>query len=340
MDWVAAEFYRRQGTRIVCTLCPHACALEDGGLGRCNVRRRTGDRLETATFATALRHLDPVERKPFYHYRPGRKLLTLAAPGCSFACHYCQNHRLSQWGRSGDSSWTATAVDPAEIVDAAAAHAAAIGLSYSEPSLAAELTLALAKAGASRGVEVLWKTNGFITMEALEQIVPSLAAVNVDLKAVDDRRHRALTGAAVSPVLEAIAAFVRAGVWVEVSTPLIPGINTDDASVRGMAEAIARLGDQIPWHLVRFSPDFHLSRLAPTQPAMMERAVACAREVGLSYVYVERALGDEGRATRCPRCDTLLVNRDIWATRAVALKDAACPSCGTRIPGRWEGASS
>ena len=336
LEWQPAGFYRSQGDVLLCILCPHACVLADGETGRCQVRRRHGSRLETATFATSVRHLDTIERKPFYHYRPGRKVLTLAAPGYSFTCLYCQNYRLSQFGRTPAAPWRAEPVEVATVIAEAVEKNAALALSYSEPSLAAELTLALAAAGRSHGVEIVWKTNGFLTAEALAQIGPWLAAVNVDLKAVDEHKHKALTGAPVGPVLEVIAGFIAAGVWVEISTPLIPKFNADSNSLRNIAATVRELGPQIPWHLLRFTPEYRLRRAKPTPPEVLNAARVIAREAGLHYVYVERACGPAARNTFCPQCGEEVVRRDIWATRAVFLVDGACPQCGFAIPGRWD----
>jgi pyruvate formate lyase activating enzyme len=333
IHWRDADFYRPAGDALCCTLCPHACTLADGELGLCRVRRRRGDRLETATFATSVRHLDPVERKPLYHYRPGSRALTLAAPGCTFGCHYCLNYRLSQYGRVEESPWSAQPIDPEDVIREAAEAGAAVALSYSEPTLAAELTLVLATAGRERGVDVLWKTNGFITPEALDRLLPCLAAVNLDIKAADDAGHRALTGAPLGPVLNTFAALVRAGVWVEVSTPLIPRVNADD--VGRLAEIICRVSPDVPWHLLRFTPDFRMARLAPTSPETLRQAADLARTVGVRYVYVERALGPEGRTTRCPSCAAVLVARGVWSAECVGLMNGVCADCGRVIPGQW-----
>lgn len=300
------------------------------------MRRRNGDCLETATFATATRHLDAVERKPFYHFRPGSRVLTLAAPGCSFACSYCQNFRLSQVGRLADLPWRAEPVVPEEIVEVAAVEGAAIALSYSEPILAAEMTLALSEAARPRGVAIVWKTNGFITLRALERLAPCLDAVNVDLKAAEDSRHRALTGAPLAPVLAALSALARSGVWVEVSTPLLPGVNDDRESIRRMAELVAQVCQDIPWHLLRFTPEFQMRRERPTPPQALRDAAEIGRAVGLRYVYVERALGSEGRSTRCPRCAAEVISRGIWSTLRNTLRSGSCTNCGEPIPGRWE----
>ncbi|OAD18753.1 pyruvate-formate lyase-activating enzyme [Candidatus Thiomargarita nelsonii] len=336
MQWKKAAFYQRKGIALLCTLCPHACALtDDGEIGFCQVRRRNGKHIETATFASAVHYLDPIERKPFYHYKPGSKVLTLAAPGCNFRCLYCQNYRLSQFGRTPQALWRAEPVDPDSIVSTARKHNAAIGISYTEPSLAAELTLALAEAGQKKGIELIWKTNGFLSSYAIECLAPYLAAVNIDLKSVDNNKHYALTGAPVKPILESIAAFFEAGVWVEVSTPIIPKINANSVSLRKIAQAIYSVSKDIPWHLIRFTPAFKLQRLPPTPLDVLEKARHIACDVGLQYVYVERALGTKERNTFCPQCHYKLISREIWGMRHNALNHGKCPRCGLIIQGRW-----
>jgi pyruvate formate lyase activating enzyme len=334
-EWRPAQFWRREGERAVCTLCPFECALVEGSVGRCRVRRRHGAEVETATFATSVWHLQPVERKPLYHFRPGRSALTLAAPGCTFRCDYCQNARISQFGQDEAVAWSALPVDPARVVAEARDRGALIALSYSEPVLSAELTLALRELARPAGVEIVWKSNGFISPAALAAVAPALAAVNVDLKSCDDAAHRRLTGAPVAPVLARLHAFARAGVWLEVSTPLIPGFNTDPSSLRRMAEAVLAVGPETPWHLLRFHPDYRHLAAPPTSPALLQQALELAREVGLRHVYVERALGEGGRNTHCPACGTEVVSRGIWALERVSLVRGACPACGEAVAGRW-----
>lgn len=335
MHWTPAAFYEVTAEHLRCTLCPHLCLLADGAAGECHVRRRSGARLETATFASAVRHLVPIERKPLFHFRPGVQALTLAAPGCSLRCDYCQNYRLSQFGRVPEAAWQATPLDPVEVVSAAHQARAIVALSYSEPSLAAELTLALAAEGRRLGVDVVWKTNGFVTDQALRVLAPALAAANVDLKSTDDEAHRALTGAPVAPVLAALEALVRAGVWVEVSTPLIPGFNDDEGALERLAQAVRALGAHVPWHLVRFVPEFRMRERPPATPAALEAAVHIARRAGLQFVYVDKALGDAARHTRCPGCDTVVVQRRLGHPVRSLLAHGACPRCERLIPGRW-----
>jgi pyruvate formate lyase activating enzyme len=339
--WHPALLWEPAGDAVRCTLCPERCRLEPGATGPCGVRRAVaGDdgrvELRTATLATTVAHLDAVERKPLYHYRPGRRVLTLAAPGCTFRCNYCVNHRVSQYGRVADVEWRAGPVDVAGVVAAAAREGADVALSYTEPSLAPELTAELVAAGREVGVGVLWKSNGYLTPESLELAAAGVAAVNIDLKAPDESSHRRLTGAPLAPVLDAVRGFVEAGVWVEVSTPLIPPVFRDEGAVRAVAEFLSALSPDIPWHLLRFTPTFRMQHHPPTRPAALERAFAVARESGLRYVYVERALGEAGRQTRCPKCQSIVIHRGLWALERNLLAGGRCPGCATPISGRWE----
>jgi pyruvate formate lyase activating enzyme len=322
--------------RVRCELCPHACDLRDGQVGSCRVRRNRGGVLETATFAAAVAHVDAIERKPLYHVRPGSRVLTTAAPGCTFRCDYCVNHRLSQYGRADGAGWVGDPADPAALVSRARAEGAALGLSYTEPGLAPELTLALAEHAAPAGVPIVWKSNGFLTAQAIDLVAPVLDAVNIDVKAASDAPHRRLTGAALRPILDAVVRFRAAGVWVEVSTPLIPRVSDQPEQLRTIARTLASIDPAMPWHLLRFTPDFRMADESPTAPGLLSAAVGIGHDAGLPFVYVERALGPTGRQTRCPGCATVLVQRGIWETREQRLVGGACPRCARPVPGRWE----
>ncbi|MGW7005215.1 AmmeMemoRadiSam system radical SAM enzyme [Streptomyces sp. NPDC054933] len=335
MRWTPAVLFRPEHGRVRCLLCPFRCSLRDGETGLCGVRRRSGDRMETATFASSVQHWDTMERKPLFHFRPGSRCLTLAAPGCTFACDYCVNHRMSQYGREPSVPWDAEPVDATAVVRSAAERSACVAVSYTEPSLALELTMALAESGGPLGVEVVWKSNGFLTPEAVDLAAGCVAAANIDLKTVDERDHRQLTGAPAAPVLEALAALRERGVWVEVSTAMIPGISAAPEQLRPIARAVAALGPGVPWHLLRATPAYRRTGHAPTSVRQLAEGVRIAREEGLAHVYVERALGDDGRATRCPRCEAVVVERDIWALRSSALESGRCPHCGAAVEGRW-----
>jgi pyruvate formate lyase activating enzyme len=333
VQWMPGVLGAASAHGTTCDLCPHRCTLRPGQVGVCKVRRggASAGTIETATFATSVTHVDTIERKPFFHYRPGIRAVTLAAPGCSFRCDYCVNFRISQYGRDDESVWEASAVDAEDIVARAAALGGCVALSYSEPSLAPELTLELARLGRARGVEIVWKSNGFLTPAAVALCAPALAAVNVDVKSADDESHRRLTGAPVRPVLDAIRAFRENGTWVEVTTPLIPAV-TDPARV---AALLAEISLDIPWHLARFTPAYRMRDTAPTSPRDIVAAVDAGRAAGLRHVYVERALGPAGRATHCPACRASVVSRGVWSMEENRLEAGRCPECQTHVEGRW-----
>lgn len=332
-SWTKASFYQANGDSLQCTLCPFACELADGDTGRCQVRRRRGDALETATRSSAVFHVNAIERKPFYHVFPGKKVLTLAAPGCTFACTYCQNFTLSQFGRQEEAPWSAKPVLAGELVQAARKQQALIAFSYAEPILSAELCMEIAEIGHEAGVACVWKTNAFITKTSAKQLAGSILAANVDLKAAEERPHQALTKASLAPVLDTLSIWRAEGVWLEISTPLIPDVNDDAPSIRKMARIIRALGPEVPWHLVRFHPDYRLLQKDPTHPEKLRAARAIARDEGLQYVYVERALGEEGRQTACPSCHAIVIQRDIWSLAANRLEQDKCPCCGIAIAG-------
>jgi pyruvate formate lyase activating enzyme len=335
-EWQPAVLWRTEGDRLRCTLCPHDCLLSSGAVGRCHVRRAGDAGMETATFATSVLHRHRIERKPFYHVRPGLPVITLGAPGCSMACRYCQNHALSQYGRT-DATWSArpvTATARVALVQTAASDGAGIALSYSEPSLATELTLALAEQAGVLGVPLLWKSNGFFTREVAVLASEVLTAINVDLKTTDDAAHRWLTGVPVAAVLRSIDTLRDRGVWLELSTPVIPGFNDDEGTLHAMARAVAAVGSDVPWHLLRFHPDHRMPTTPPTPPATLQRAVDIAHDAGVRHVYVERALGANARATRCPSCADVVIQRhEIWGA-GQGQTDGRC-RCGTQIPGVW-----
>ncbi|MEU9478262.1 AmmeMemoRadiSam system radical SAM enzyme [Streptomyces sp. NPDC048191] len=340
MSWQSADtaFTRTSDDAVRCVLCPYRCRLRDGETGACKVRRRRGRSVQTLTFSTTVRHWDAVERKPFYHFRPGSRVLTLAPPGCSFRCDYCVNHRLSQYGRGQEplAGPPPEAVDVPELVRAAARESASLGLSYSEPSLAPELTLALAAEARPAGVPVVWKSNGFLTPEATARLAPALSAVNIDIKAAEEEPHRRLTGAPLGPVLDTLRRMHAAGVWVEATTPLIPGTSADEAQLAAIAGFLASVDRDIPWHLLRFTPTFRMDEYPPTGPDALERARDIGRAAGLRHVYVERALGADGRTTYCPGCGAAAVRRDIWALGHLGLDaQGRCQECRTRITGIW-----
>jgi len=326
-------------SKVQCLLCPHRCALDSGEIGKCVVRRNLDGRLVTSANRIAVAHIDAIERKPLYHFVPGAEVVTLATPGCTFACRYCLNHGISQVaiGSEPNENPEIVELDPslALHVGSAVERDRVIGMSYTEPSLAFELAMELFELAESAGVHVVWKSNGFLTPTAIDLVAPHLSAINIDVKAASDRAHRDLTGAALAPVLDAIARFRSHNVWVEVATPVAPGLAASDIDLDTISQYLISIDPAIPWHLVRFVPDYRMTRHPPTSVKSLCRARDRALSAGLQHVYVERALGADGRNTTCARCDAILVERGVWSLERSRVQDGRCPECSLVIDGRW-----
>jgi pyruvate formate lyase activating enzyme len=320
--------------RIACRLCPHLCELAEGETGRCGVRRVEDGQLVTLVYGSALAlYTDPVEKKPFYHVLPGARTLSVATGGCSFRCSFCQNWQVSQAFKLPELATNGRDVPPEALVGAAISEGArALVYTYSEPTLFIEYALAAARLGAAHGLLSLFKTNGFLTQAAVDLLAPYIAAANVDLKAFDEKRHRSVTGAPLAPVLEGIRMLHAAGVWVEVATVVIPGVNDSDAELAACAAFIASVSPQIPWHINRFHPDWKMRNIDWTPPETMRRAVRIGRAAGLRYVYTNLH-HDPTNNTHCAACGALLIERDGCRLVASRLVGGACPECGEELPG-------
>lgn len=334
-----ARYYsRRDDGTVECGLCPHACVIKPGRSGICNVRRNEGGRLLAMTYgrAIALNH-DPIEKKPLFHVLPGSRSTSVATAGCNLSCEHCQNHDISQYPvRHGEVP--GRQLSPEQVVAAARqAGSATIALTYTEPTIFMEWGQDIAAAGAAVGVGCVSISNGFVQPEPLADLARHLLAANIDLKSFDDAFYRKVCGARLQPVLDAIAQLVRAGVWVEVTTLLIPGLNDDDAQLERMAGFLAGLDPAIPWHLSRFHPDNRMVDRGPTSPERIHRARQIGLGAGLRFVYSGNVWGDEGEHTRCPGCGRVLIERHGFSVLANQLAPGGrCPDCDETIEGVFE----
>jgi pyruvate formate lyase activating enzyme len=322
--------------RVVCELCPHMCAIADGRAGDCRVRVNLGGKLYATTYGrpSAL-HIDPIEKKPLYHMLPGTPIFSLATAGCNLHCAACQNWELSQ--RGGEEMETIYPAEPEEIVAAARERGCrSIAYTYSEPLVYYEYTLDTSTAARAAGLRNVLVTAAYANREPVRRLAQVTDAITVDVKSFDDRFYRTRCGGSLAPVLDAITTFAEAGVWVEVSNLVIPGLTDDLAQIRALAAWIVRsLGPGTPFHLLRFHPDYKLQDLPPTPPETLAAAREEALAAGLRFVYVGNLRDDEGETTRCPRDRTVLIRRAGYQILENNLRDGRCPTCGEPIPGRW-----
>lgn len=322
--------------RVHCRLCSHCCIIADGDRGICNVRQNDGGTLVSLVYERVVaRAVDPIEKKPLFHFYPGTRAYSIATVGCNFTCLHCQNHHISQYPRDHEGHIVGDPVLASGIIeDAVESGCHSIAYTYTEPTIAIEYVLEIMIAAREAGLTNVWVTNGYFTAEAAALIIPYLDAANIDLKGISDDTYHEIVGGTVRPVLNSIERLVRAGVWVEVTTLVIPGVNDSDDELRWTAEAIRGISPTIPWHVSRFFPAHRMVNCDPTPIETLRKARDIGRDVGLQFVYVGNLPG-EGESTQCPMCGTTVIERSGFLAKEVRLDEGICPECKSIIPGGW-----
>jgi pyruvate formate lyase activating enzyme len=320
---------------VRCGLCAHRCVIRPGKLGICGVRMNEEGKLYTRVYgmATSLA-VDPIEKKPLFHFLPGARALSLATVGCNFRCMHCQNHSISHFVADNPRQpIPGDFVPPEEVVQAAlASGSSVIAYTYTEPTIYMEYALDCARLADTQGVKNVFVTNGYLTAEAVELIAPHLHAANIDLKGMDDHILRREVKAESGPVRRTIEDMHRRGIWVEVTTLIIPGSNDDDVQLRGIAEFLASVSPDLPWHVSRFHPTYKRLDRPQTPAETLDRAVQLGRAAGLRYVYTGNlSRGEE--STRCPGCGKVVLERRGFSVRNAAIAGGRCTGCGHAIAG-------
>lgn len=332
-----AMFYERgDDSDVTCTLCAHRCLVKEGKLGICGVRQNLGGALYTLVYNLAVAmHVDPIEKKPLFHFQPGSRSLSVSTMGCNFHCIFCQNWTISQVGPRKHGQIAGQEIPPAEIVrNALKTGSKTIAYTYTEPTIFFEYALETARLADEKGIKNIFVTNGYITKEPLEAIAPCLHGANVDLKSFRDRTYRKVMGATLAPVLDTLKLMKKLGIWVEVTTLVIPGINDSDEELRDIARfVVGELGKDTPWHISRFHPDHKLTDIPSTPIAALMRAMEIGKEEGIEYVYTGNVPGDTGEHTYCPDCNELLIERFGFQILSYKLSDGKCPKCDRTISG-------
>lgn len=321
---------------VECRLCSHFCVLRDGQRGVCKVRINEKGRLYSQTYGKLIAEsVDPVEKKPFFHFLPGSLAYSVASAGCNFSCSFCQNYQISQLSPKTEV-FPGRTTTPAKVVDSAvSAGCSSISYTYTEPTVFFEFAFETSKIAAERGIKNNFVTNGYMSTEALNLISPYLDAANVDLKG-DDVFYRKLCGARQKPVIENIRLMKELGIWVEVTTLLIPEYNDSKTQIKELAKIIRGIDPSIPWHISRFFPVYKMSAHYPTPPEKVSEARKIGFEEGLRYVYTGNMLGDEGENTYCYSCNTPVVKRCGYEITENMIKDGRCGVCGAPIDGVFE----
>jgi pyruvate formate lyase activating enzyme len=320
---------------VRCLACAHRCVLRPGRLGICGVRQNRGGWLYTLVYGqVVVTKAEPVEKKPFYHFMPGSTAYSVATQGCNMHCAYCQNWQISQAHREGLVPESRNVTPEDVVMEAVGAGVRSIAYTYVEPTIFIEFALDSMLKARAAGLRNIFVTNGYETPEAVALVAPYLDAANIDLKAANDDFYRRVCGARWEPVRDTIIDMRNRGIWLELTTLVIPGLNDDPRELRAMAEWIATaIGPETPWHLTRFQPAYKLSRLQQTPAATLVDAAAVAAEVGLRHVYVGNAPEVEAATTSCARCGELLISRSDFAVTEWRLVDGRCPRCKHALAG-------
>lgn len=324
--------------RLRCYSCGHECPIPEGALGVCKVRYVRNGRLHVPWGYVGGVQCDPVEKKPFFHARPGALAYSFGMLGCDLHCSYCQNWVTSQALRDPDAVAPPLEADPARLAEDAQRLGAQVMVStYNEPLITSEWAVEIFRHAKPAGLLTGYVSNGNGTPRVLEYIRPWVDLYKVDLKSFDDRHYRQL-GGRLQPILDTIRRLRTMEFWVEIVTLLIPGFNSSADELERLTAFIAEVSPDIPWHVTAFHPDYRMTDPGATTPDMLMNAAAIGRRNGLRYVYAGNLPGRVGNLedTRCHACGELLVERYGYFVRQYRLTiDGACPACATKIPGRW-----
>lgn len=313
--------------QAVCQLCPHACVLLDDEVGNCGVRKNIDEKLIALNYGKVIaQNIDPIEKKPLFHFWPGSRVYSIAAPGCNLHCKFCQNWQISQVYDFPE--WSIT---PETIVDGALkTKCQGIAYTYTEPTVFYEFCHDTAKLAKKEGLYNIWVSNGMINKEPIKEIAKLIDAVNIDIKGNDKFYNKFAGGMGLQPVLNTIKEFHKRKVWVEVTNLLIPQVNDSNEDIQTIVDFIEWLDPEIPLHFSRFHPYYKMEDVYPTPTKTIGKAVKIARKK-LKYVYAGNVSGHEAESTYCPGCGVKVIDRHGLSIGAVKLKGTKCPNCGQTI---------
>lgn len=322
--------------KVRCRLCHHRCTVKPGRRGICNVRENQDGLLNTLVYGKLIaRHIDPIEKKPLFHVMPGSLSYSIATVGCNFSCRFCQNADIAQMPADRDGMILGDTVSPEAVVRSAEKGGCrSIAYTYTEPTVYFEMAFETARIARQRGILNVFVSNGYMTPEAVEKIRPFLDAANIDLKAFSDDFYKTYCGARLEPVKETLKAMKKAGIFLEVTTLVIPGLNDAPEEMAALAGFIAaELGPETPWHVSRFHPVYRLTDRPPTPVATLIEARDIGLAAGLKYVYMGNVPGSGGEDTSCPGCGKTVIRRQGFHVSKNRLKNGSCPECGEKIHG-------
>lgn len=330
-----AMFQEETARGIMCRICPNECVLKEGEISKCNNRKVYKSKLYTMAYGNPCSvAIDPIEKKPLYHFYPGSRAFSIATAGCNLVCLNCQNWTISQ--TSPDKTKNAELM-PEQVVDeCSGSKCVSIAYTYSEPTTFYEYAFDTAKIAKSRGIKNIFKSNGYINPEPLKQLCKVIDAANIDLKAITDSTYLKLSGGKLQPVLDSLKIYRDNGVWLEITNLIVPTWTDKSDEIRQMCRWLFSNGfESTPLHFSRFYPIYKLENLPPTPVDLLNSAATIAREEGLKYVYVGNVPGNDQADTKCPSCGITVIKRQGYRIAANSIKSGNCGSCGKKVDGVW-----
>jgi len=320
--------------KVSCYLCHHHCQIVPSKFGVCGVRENREGKLYTHVYGEVIAaHVDPIEKKPLYHFMPGTTSFSIATIGCNFRCPFCQNWEISQVSKKDNKGLAGYNLAPEDVVREAKGHRCqSISYTYTEPTIFFEYAYDSAKLARKEGLANIFVTNGYMTSEALETIQPYLDACNVDLKAFREETYKKVCHARLEPVLESIRLMKKLNIWVEITTLVVPEMNDGEEELEDIARFIAGVSPDIPWHISRFHPDYKYTHTRATPLETLRKAYSLGKKAGLRYIYVGNVLGEQ-EDMLCPNCQKPLIRRTGFFVEENKVKNSHCPFCGTQIAG-------
>ena len=320
---------------VQCQLCAQSCGLRDGQRGRCRARINVGGELRSLVYGRPVTvHIDPIEKKPFYHFLPGAAAFSLSTAGCPLHCKFCQNWEISQ---SKPEDFGAEFVPPADIAKAASGrHAPVIAFTYNEPTVFTEYLTDIARVAQKDRTRCVLISCGFMNEAPLAEICGLMSAIKIDLKGFDQEFYRTVCSAELRPVLRSIKQVAKSGVHLEIVNLVVPSLNDGDKMISGLVDWVSgELGPDVPVHFTRFHPDYQMLNLAPTPISTLERSREIAMKGGIRYAYVGNVPGHPGNHTYCPGCGKAVIKRSNFFVEELNIKNGLCQFCRTKIAGIW-----
>ncbi len=326
--------------KVLCQACAHACKLEEGEYGICGVRKVENGAIQLLVYGLAAAvNVDPVEKKPMFHFLPQSRVFSVGTVGCNFTCKFCQNYEISQYPKEHAHKVVGRELLPEQIVELAIENGCkSIAYTYNEPIVFFEYTYDTAKLAHEKGLKNIYVTSGYETKKAIDLLAPYIDGMNIDIKSFREEFYRDICGSRLKPVLEAVKYAHEKGIWIEITTLLIPGKNDSDEEIRNIAKFIADIDKAIPWHISAFHPTYKMLDVARTPNATLRRAYKIGQDVGLKYVYVGNVDDEDYESSYCPKCHQRVIDRRGHIGQYVvnALKeDGKCPHCGYTLEGVW-----